>query len=76
MKYLIIVLITFYQNFFSQILKSLLGINSSCRFTPTCSEYAKQMIKEKGTIMGIYNSLIRLLKCQPFYNQNIEYDRS
>jgi len=76
MKYLAILLIIFYQKFFSQVFKSLLGVGSSCRFTPTCSEYAKQEIKEKGIIMGGYKSLLSLLKCQPFYNQNIIYDRS
>lgn len=38
---------------------------SSCRFYPSCSEYAELAIKKYG-IKGILFALKRLLKCHPF----------
>ena len=39
---------------------------NACRFTPTCSQYAIQSISKYGTIIGVYKSIIRLIKCNPF----------
>lgn len=68
MKTVFILLLNFYQKIISPFLKQALGFNNSCRFYPTCSDYAKNAISEKGIIVGIYTSLLRILKCQPFYN--------
>lgn len=38
----------------------------SCRFTPTCSEYARQAIKIYGPLKGMYLALKRLLRCHPW----------
>ncbi|MEG0021541.1 MAG: membrane protein insertion efficiency factor YidD [Bacilli bacterium] len=38
----------------------------NCRFTPTCSEYAYQAIKEYGSIKGSYLSIKRIIRCNPF----------
>lgn len=38
----------------------------SCRFTPTCSEYAKQAIRKYGPLKGMYLALKRLLRCHPW----------
>ncbi len=38
----------------------------SCRFNPTCTDYAIQSISKYGPIVGIYKSTIRLSKCHPF----------
>ncbi len=40
--------------------------HNSCRFTPTCSEYAKEAIKEHGFLKGWYLSIKRILRCNPF----------
>ena len=37
-----------------------------CRFNPTCTDYTIQSISKYGPIIGIYKSVIRLLKCHPF----------
>jgi len=37
-----------------------------CRFNPTCSKYAAQVISKYGLIIGTYKSISRLLKCHPF----------
>lgn len=38
-----------------------------CRFTPTCSEYARQAIIKYGGLKGTYLAVKRLLKCHPFH---------
>ncbi|MCQ2583137.1 MAG: membrane protein insertion efficiency factor YidD [Treponema sp.] len=38
-----------------------------CRFTPTCSAYALEAIKKYGPIKGLYLSIRRILKCNPFH---------
>lgn len=37
-----------------------------CRFTPTCSAYAIEAIKEHGVLKGTALSSYRLLRCNPF----------
>jgi hypothetical protein len=67
MKKIILLFINIYKNFFAYVIKSIVGVNNCCRFSPTCSEYAKISIKEKGVLKGSGLSMLRLLKCQPFY---------
>ncbi len=55
----IIILIRFYQLFFSPILKS------NCRYLPTCSEYALESLKQHGPLTGGYYSIRRILSCHP-----------
>ena len=38
----------------------------TCRFTPTCSEYALEAIKERGALVGLFLALRRILRCNPF----------
>ena len=37
----------------------------SCRFTPTCSQYAIEALKKHGPLKGLYLSLRRILRCHP-----------
>lgn len=37
----------------------------SCRFVPTCSEYAIEAIKKHGPFKGLYLAVRRLLRCHP-----------
>lgn len=39
----------------------------TCRFTPTCSEYAVEALSAHGAVKGVYLSTIRLLKCGPWH---------
>jgi len=59
-------MIKFYQTFISVILKNILGVNKMCRFSPTCSEYAKRTISKEGLFNGVKKSTMRILRCQPF----------
>ena len=51
--------------FYAFLISPLIGKN--CRFVPTCSEYAVQALKEYGFIIGCRMTLVRLLKCNPFF---------
>lgn len=53
-------LIRLYQKFISPLLPP------SCRFTPTCSNYAIEALKKHGIIKGGYLSVRRILRCNPW----------
>nr|WP_157861608.1 membrane protein insertion efficiency factor YidD [Desulfurivibrio alkaliphilus] len=38
----------------------------SCRFVPTCSEYALEAITRYGVLRGCYLAFRRILRCHPF----------
>ena len=39
----------------------------SCRFLPTCSEYAVTALKQRGVIVGGGLAAWRLLRCNPLF---------
>ncbi|WP_428048490.1 membrane protein insertion efficiency factor YidD [Candidatus Avelusimicrobium caledoniensis] len=49
------------------VVRPLLGPRGVCRFTPTCSQYAKEAVAKHGALKGIYLAAKRLLKCHPFH---------
>lgn len=40
---------------------------ASCRFSPTCSQYAVEALSEFGLVRGSWLSLVRLAKCGPWH---------
>lgn len=44
----------------------------SCRFTPTCSEYARLALLEHGLLYGGALATFRLLRCQPFHPGGVD----
>ena len=38
----------------------------SCRFTPTCSQYAIEAIRRHGPFKGLWLALRRLSRCHPW----------
>ena len=38
----------------------------SCRYLPTCSEYAIESVKQRGIVVGIVLAIWRILRCHPF----------
>lgn len=38
----------------------------TCRFVPTCSEYAIQAIKKYGPFKGSFLAIKRILRCHPW----------
>lgn len=39
----------------------------SCRFEPSCSQYASEAIQRYGVLHGVGMACLRLLKCHPFH---------
>jgi putative membrane protein insertion efficiency factor len=39
----------------------------SCRFAPTCSEYAAQALEQHGVVRGVGLAVRRLARCHPFH---------
>lgn len=38
----------------------------SCRFTPTCSQYALEALRKYGPFKGSYLAVRRILRCHPW----------
>ena len=38
----------------------------SCRYVPSCSEYAAEAVERHGTLRGAAMAIGRLLRCHPF----------
>ena len=38
----------------------------TCRFTPSCSNYSREVIEKHGVIKGGWLSIKRLLRCNPW----------
>ncbi|MEM6794411.1 MAG: membrane protein insertion efficiency factor YidD [Acidobacteriota bacterium] len=66
MKRALLGLLTFYKRYLSPLLPR------SCRFTPTCSEYAHLAISRYGGLRGSYMTLKRLFKCHPLHPGGVD----
>lgn len=51
---------------FYQVCLSPLKGTSSCRFTPTCSQYALEAFRKHGVFKGAWLSIRRILRCHPW----------
>ena len=58
MKRLLLKIIDIYQ-------KTPGHFHSSCRYIPTCSEYAKQAIILRGSFIGSLLTIKRIIRCNP-----------
>ncbi|HEX8776277.1 MAG TPA: membrane protein insertion efficiency factor YidD [Pyrinomonadaceae bacterium] len=61
MRIVLITLLRFYKAAISPLLPP------SCRFVPTCSEYAREAIERHGAMRGSYMGARRVLRCHPFH---------
>lgn len=61
MKSILIFVINIYRRFVSPLKPP------SCRFYPTCSQYAIHAIEKYGAFKGTFLSIKRVLKCHPFH---------
>jgi putative membrane protein insertion efficiency factor len=57
---ILVALLRAYQAFISP------ALPPACRFTPTCSEYAREAIERYGALRGSWLALRRLARCHPF----------
>jgi uncharacterized protein len=46
----------------------LFGATGGCRFTPTCSQYALEAIRERGALTGGWLAARRICRCHPWGN--------
>ncbi len=60
MKPLLLAAIRFYRNFLSPLKPP------TCRYVPTCSEYALEAIEKYGAFVGLKMAVRRVLRCHPF----------
>ena len=61
MKKALLLLIEFYRKFISPLKPP------SCRYIPTCSEYAMIAVERYGARRAIWLALKRILRCHPFH---------
>jgi len=66
MKKILIFLVKFYRSRISP------HTMPSCRFIPTCSQYALEALQKYGAAKGSWLSIKRISKCHPFHIR--EYD--
>ena len=69
LTYLLIGLIKLYKLFISPMFS-----NNSCRFEPTCSSYCIDALKTYGLFKGISKSILRIARCNPWYNHDHYFD--
>ena len=60
LTYLLLALIAFYRTCISPLLPP------ACRYTPTCSQYAKEAIIKYGPFKGGWLAFKRILRCNPW----------
>lgn len=60
-------LLWLYQKFFT-----LIGYGS-CRYYPSCSEYARLNFQNNSLLSAFYHSLIRILTCNQLFIGGIDY---
>ena len=58
----LMLLIRGYQLFLSPVLPP------SCRFTPSCSQYALEAVTRHGALRGSWLAARRLARCHPFHS--------
>jgi putative membrane protein insertion efficiency factor len=66
MKTLLIMLLRGYQYCISPLL------GQSCRFYPSCSNYALEAVREHGAWKGVMLAALRLGKCHPWHPGGVD----
>ncbi len=61
MRYIAVFLVAAYQAIVSP------WLPPSCRYVPTCSQYAKEALLKYGFLKGSYLAARRLLRCHPLH---------
>lgn len=62
-RFLVAVLITLIR-WYQVMISPLTG--ASCRFVPTCSAYAIEVIRREGPFRGSWRAARRILRCHPW----------
>jgi hypothetical protein len=63
---LLVLLVRGYQKFVSP------ALPPSCRFYPSCSQYALEAVQKHGALRGSWLATRRLLRCHPFHPGGVD----
>ena len=66
-KKALLLFLKIYQKFFT-----LIGYGS-CRFYPTCSEYAKWQVENNNIFKALFFTTLRILRCNQLFDGGIDY---
>lgn len=67
MRVILLYLLKIYQKFFT-----LIGFGS-CRYYPSCSEYAKWQFEQNSIHFALFHSIVRILKCNQLFDGGFDY---
>ena len=65
-KFVLIFAVRGYRLIISPAQTHLFGPSGGCRFTPTCSVYAMDAVREHGAIKGAALAVSRICRCHPW----------
>ena len=68
MKRILIALVKFYQKYISPLTPP------TCRYVPTCSQYALEALEKYGALKGGWLAIKRICRCHPFHKGHDFYD--
>ena len=66
MKYIVLMLIKFYQKIISPLFPK------NCKYYPTCSSYSFEAFKRYGFFKGFILSFWRILRCNPWSKGGVD----
>ena len=66
-KKVVITFLKLYQKFISPLYPA------SCRYYPSCSNYAILSVEKYGVIKGLLKAIWRILRCNPFSKGGVDY---
>ncbi len=68
MKRILIALVKFYRKYISPLTPP------TCRYVPTCSQYALEALEKYGALKGGWLAVKRICRCHPFHKGHDFYD--
>lgn len=66
MRALVVGLIDLYRKLISPLFPA------TCRFSPTCSQYARQAVLKHGVLRGVSLAVARIARCHPWHPGGID----
>jgi hypothetical protein len=67
-KHILIALVKFYRKYISPLTPP------TCRYVPTCSQYALEALEKYGAVKGGWLAIKRICRCHPFHKGHDFYD--
>ncbi|MGK0689426.1 MAG: membrane protein insertion efficiency factor YidD [Aquificaceae bacterium] len=67
MRKVVLVFLRFWQVFISPLYPP------SCRYYPSCSNYAIMAVEKHGVLRGMMKAMWRVLRCNPFSKGGVDY---